>query len=128
MALLACVGGLVLFLGIAFKKNIRFFVTPTQISEENLKHHKHLRLGGVVKEKSLKQQGLASHFIVTDGVMDSAVHYVGVLPDLFREGQTIIAEGHFNQDQLDLFEATVILAKHDENYKPPPLRQDKKET
>ena len=124
--LLTCAGGLVLFLGIAFKKNIRFFVTPTQIIEENLKHHKHLRLGGAVKEKSLKQHQLTSHFIVTDGITDLDVHYIGLLPDLFREGQTIVAEGHFNQENLSLFEATTILAKHDENYKPPLATQGEK--
>ncbi len=118
-----CGGGLALFLGIALQKNIRFFVTPRQIMEENITHHKHLRLGGIVKEKSLQQNGLASFFIVTDGTIDIPVHYIGLLPDLFREGQTIIAEGSFNQDTLRVFEAKTILAKHDENYRPPDMKQ-----
>ncbi len=124
LAMLMGLGGIALFLGITLQKNIRFFVTPSQVMEENLIHHKKLRLGGLVKEGSLKHSGLDSLFILTDGVTDVFVTYHGVLPDLFREGQTIVAEGYFDQESQSLdFKADVILAKHDENYRPPNLRQ-----
>lgn len=116
------IGGLVLFFGVAFRQNIRFFVTPSQVLSENLLHHKHLRLGGVVKEGSVMKRGLLTHFLITDGAIDLKVHFEGVLPDLFREGQTIVAQGSFDAENENIFMASSILAKHDENYKPPLLK------
>ena len=115
--------GVVLFLTSVFRKNIRYFVTPIQVIEENLKSHKRLRLGGVVKKNSWKKEGLNHTFVLTDGAQDIVVKHKGLLPDLFREEQTIVAEGHF---EGDVFLAMQVLAKHDENYKPPLLSKSQK--
>lgn len=114
--------GLALFFGVAFRQNIRFFVTPSQVLNENLLHHKNLRLGGVVKEGSVQKNHLVTTFLITDGALDLTVQFEGILPDLFREGQTIVAQGSFDGDHENVFIATSILAKHDENYKPPLLK------
>lgn len=116
------IGGLALFFGVAFRQNIRFFVTPSQVLSESLLHHKNLRLGGVVKEGSVIKHGLFTSFLITDGAIDLNVQFEGVLPDLFREGQTIVAQGSFDANNDNIFMATSILAKHDENYKPPLLK------
>lgn len=115
--------GVILFLTSVFRKNIRYFVTPSQVIEENLKSHKRLRLGGVVKKKSWKKDGLLHTFVVTDGAQEIPVKHKGLLPDLFREDQTVVAEGYFEKD---LFIAIQVLAKHDENYKPPLLAKSQK--
>jgi cytochrome c-type biogenesis protein CcmE len=102
----------------ALKQNINVFFTPTQLINAKLKSDYHLRLGGVVKEKSVKREknSLGVHFIITDFKNETAVYYVGVLPDLFREGKGVIAEGYINS--TGTFIATQVLAKHDENYMP----------
>ena len=123
-AVLAIIAGVALFMGISFKKNIRFFVLPTHVIEENLTSHKNLRLGGVVKEGSFHREDLEASFIVTDGKTDITVHYTGMLPDLFREGQTVVCEGSFTSAEKLQFKAHKVLAKHDENYKPPLLQKD----
>ena len=114
--------GIALFFGVAFRQNIRFFVTPSQVFSENLLHHKNIRLGGVVKEGSVQKKNLLTTFLLTDGAMDMSIQFEGVLPDLFREGQTIVAQGSFDSDNNHMFKATSILAKHDENYTPPLLK------
>ena len=122
--LLAIISGVALFLGVTLKKNIRFFVTPTQIIEENLQDHKHLRLGGVVKEHSFSRKDLEASFIITDGKTDVMVTFTGLLPDLFREGQTIVCEGSLTNVEKLHFKAVTVLAKHDETYKPPLLKKE----
>jgi len=106
--------GLILF---ALKQNINVFLTPSQLTSVETRGH-HFRLGGLVKPDSLKRDanGLNVEYVVTDFKRDLRVHFKGVLPDLFREGKGMIAEGHLSSDGV--FEATQVLAKHDENYMP----------
>src|SRR3990167_8020510 len=107
--------GLILY---AFKTNINAFMTPTQLMEAKAHHQltASFYLGGLVKKDSLKRDeaGLGVQFIVTDFHNDITVRYVGVLPDLFREGKGMIAEGSLTPQGL--FIAKTVLAKHDENY------------
>lgn len=112
---LASAAGLILY---ALKQNINVFVTPNQLANTHMSTDYHFRLGGMVKPGSIQHdaQGLGVTFTVTDFKRDIAVHYVGVLPDLFREGKGVIAEGSLNAQKE--FEATQVLAKHDENYMP----------
>lgn len=107
--------GLILY---ALKQNINVFVTPTELVKQSIMPHSHLRLGGLVKPRSIRRdpENLNVHFIVTDNTHDIEIFYQGILPDLFREGTGVIAEGHRNNDGS--FTATQVLAKHDENYMP----------
>jgi cytochrome c-type biogenesis protein CcmE len=102
----------------ALKKNINVFVTPSQIMTFKTSSDYRFRLGGMVKKGSLahEKEGLGVEFMVTDFKKDLLVHYVGILPDLFREGSGVIVEGSLNSKGQ--FIATSILAKHDENYMP----------
>ncbi|HVE44243.1 MAG TPA: cytochrome c maturation protein CcmE [Gammaproteobacteria bacterium] len=102
----------------ALKQNINAFLTPSQVTTLAGKSDYHFRLGGLVKAGSLKRDpnSLEVRFIASDLKREIRVRYVGVLPDLFREGKGMIAEGHL--DQQGVFVATQILAKHDENYTP----------
>lgn len=112
---LALAAGLILY---ALKQNINVFLTPGQITSSQLSADYHFRLGGMVKQNSVVRDnaGLGVEFIVTDLKRDLRVRYVGVLPDLFREGTGVIAEGSMNAQGV--FVATQVLAKHDENYMP----------
>lgn len=108
----------VVLINIGFKDSINFFRAPTQVFEEPPEEGEVFRLGGLVKEGSLKKlAGVELEFIVTDGNKDVFVHYVGVelRPDLFEEGRGTIVTGKM---EGDTFVATKILAKHDENYEP----------
>jgi cytochrome c-type biogenesis protein CcmE len=102
----------------ALKQNINVFLTPSQLAQKHFSTDYHFRLGGMVKKHSVQHtpQSLAVNFIVTDFKHDLAVHYEGVLPDLFREGKGVIAEGYLNAQGI--FIASAVLAKHDENYMP----------
>lgn len=116
LAAMGCIGALTLY---ALRQNISLFFTPTQIARNEAKVNQPIRIGGMVKEKSIKRQSgsLLVSFIITDFVHEVMVQYTGILPDLFREGQGIVANGQLNgQGQ---FIATEVLAKHDENYMPP---------
>lgn len=112
---LAIAAGLILY---ALKQNINVFLTPGQLAEARLSPSYHFRLGGMVKNGSVKRDhdGLGVEFVVTDFKRDIAVRYNGILPDLFREGKGVIAEGSL--DTKGQFIATQVLAKHDENYMP----------
>ena len=111
---LAIAAALVLF---AFRDSIVFFDSPTEVVEKHLAPGKRIRLGGLVKSGSLvRSDNLTVHFAVTDGRREVPVAYSGALPDLFREGQGVVAEGAL--DASGLFRADTILAKHDENYMP----------
>ena len=107
--------GLILY---ALQQNINAFYLPAQLAAAKVKPGYHFRLGGMVKTGSLvrEKNSLALHFIVTDYKQELRVNYVGVLPDLFREGKGVIAEGSLTSDGS--FNATQVLAKHDENYMP----------
>jgi cytochrome c-type biogenesis protein CcmE len=101
----------------ALKDSIVFFNTPTDVVEKQVKPGTRLRIGGLVKEGSvLRGDGLAVRFEVTDGKRTVPVAYRGLLPDLFREGQSVIAEGAL--DPGGIFRADSVLAKHDETYMP----------
>lgn len=112
---IALASGLILF---ALKQNINVFLTPGQITDAQLKENYHFRLGGMVKKNSLQHatNGLGETFVVTDFARDITVQYQGILPDLFREGKGMIAEGSINREGV--FIADQVLAKHDENYVP----------
>ena len=101
----------------ALKDSIVFFNSPTEVAEKNVKPGTRLRIGGLVKEGSVSRgDGLAVRFAVTDGKHTVPVAYQGVLPDLFREGQGVVAEGAL--DPNGTFRADSVLAKHDETYMP----------
>ena len=103
----------------ALKQNINLFYTPGQLATEKITAGRLFRLGGQVKQGSVKQHLLAS-FVVSDKVNDVRVEYRGVLPDLFREGQAVVIEGSL--DQAGIMQATQVLAKHDERYRPANLK------
>ncbi|MBM3512618.1 MAG: cytochrome c maturation protein CcmE [Alphaproteobacteria bacterium] len=100
----------------AMNDAIVFFFSPSEIKERNLAADQRVRLGGLVEDGSVTKAGGTVSFIVTDTVEKISVSYTGVLPDLFREGQGIVAEGRLGPDGV--FQASEVLAKHDENYMP----------
>ena len=103
----------------AFQSNLVFFFTPTQIAANEAPKGRAFRVGGLVEEKSLRREadGLTVHFNVTDTAKTVPVVYKGILPDLFKEGKGVVAQGKLEGDGM--FHATEVLAKHDENYMPP---------
>jgi cytochrome c-type biogenesis protein CcmE len=100
----------------ALRDTIVFFHSPTEIAEKSIQPGTRIRIGGLVKEGSVRRSGLEAQFEVTDGARSLPVVFRGVLPDLFREGQGVVAEGALESSQL--FRADTVLAKHDENYMP----------
>jgi cytochrome c-type biogenesis protein CcmE len=113
---LAAAVGLVLN---AFQSNLVFFFSPTDVVENRAPQGRAFRIGGLVEEKSLTRasDGLTVHFNVTDTAKTIPVVYTGILPDLFKEGKGVVAQGRVGPDGV--FRATEVLAKHDENYMPP---------
>ena len=105
----------------AFKSNLVFFFTPTQISQGQAPKGQAFRVGGLVKEGSLKQIDLSHEFLVTDNEQDVRVVYKGLLPDLFKEGKGVVAQGALGDNGV--FIASQVLAKHDENYMPPEAKE-----
>ena len=101
----------------AFQSNLVFFFTPTQVSNGEAPKGRTFRAGGMVKEGSLVREGNEVRFIITDTAQEMPVTYVGLLPDLFKEGRGVVAQGKLGEDGL--FTASEVLAKHDENYMPP---------
>ena len=101
---------------VALRDQIVFFYSPSEVKERAITAGTPIRLGGLVKEGSWTRAGETSDFVVTDGANDMPVHYVGLLPDLFREGQGVVVEGSVSASGT--FAATNVLAKHDENYMP----------
>ncbi|MDQ3195469.1 MAG: cytochrome c maturation protein CcmE [Burkholderiales bacterium] len=103
----------------AFEGNLVFFFTPTQIVAREAPQGRNLRLGGMVENGSVQRgdDGLTVRFMVTDTVNRIPVVYIGILPDLFREGKGVVAQGKV--DGHGVFRADQVLAKHDENYMPP---------
>lgn len=103
----------------AFQSNLVFFFTPTQVMANEAPLNKNFRIGGMVEQGSLKRlpDGLTVEFRVTDTARTMPVVYQGILPDLFKEGKGVVAQGKLSQDGV--FHANQVLAKHDENYMPP---------
>ncbi|KKB81355.1 cytochrome C biogenesis protein CcmE [Devosia soli] len=100
----------------ALRDQIVFFYSPTEVVSRGVQPGQAIRLGGLVKEGSWQREGQANTFIVTDGATEIVAHYNGILPDLFREGQGVVAEGAVGADGS--FDANNVLAKHDEKYVP----------
>jgi len=116
LAALGAAAGLVLY---AFQGNVVFFFTPSQVAANEAPRERAFRIGGLVEAGSVKRQkdGLTVRFNVTDNAKTVSVAYSGILPDLFREGKGVVAQGKLGPDGV--FLATQVLAKHDENYMPP---------
>ena len=110
----------------ALNDNLVFFYSPTQVAEKNIGPDRRFRLGGLVEQGSVQKEGQVVRFTVTDTNKTVKVTYRGILPDLFREGQGVIAEGSLGPDGV--FTAREILAKHDENYMPPEVAKALKES
>ncbi len=101
----------------ALDSNIAMYVTPSEVAAGKSPQGKAFRIGGLVKEGSVKRQDMTVRFVVTDMVKDIPVAYTGILPDLFRDGKGAVVQGRLGSDGI--FVASEVLAKHDENYMPP---------
>lgn len=123
LAILAGVGIAVALALSALQQNINLFYTPTQIANGEAPQDTRIRAGGLVEEGSVKRSSdsLETDFVVTDGAESVTIRYSGILPDLFREGQGIVAMGKVNADGVLI--ADQVLAKHDENYMPPEVAE-----
>jgi cytochrome c-type biogenesis protein CcmE len=104
----------------AFQSNMVFFYSPTQVASNQAPAGRTLRIGGLVQTGSVKVDGVKVSFVITDSAQTVAVRYEGILPDLFKEGKGVVAQG---QLQGGVFVAREVLAKHDENYMPPEAAQ-----
>ena len=119
----AIAGGVLAVVGVAaalvlnaFQSNLVFFYSPSQIASKEAPTGRTFRLGGLVEEGSVKREGVQVSFVVTDTAKTVPVKYSGILPDLFKEGKGVVAQGQLKDG---VFEAREVLAKHDENYMPP---------
>jgi cytochrome c-type biogenesis protein CcmE len=101
----------------AFERNLVFFFTPSQVAAHEAPQGRTFRIGGMVEKGSVKREGVEVRFLVTDTAKTIPVVYSGALPDLFREGKGVVAQGQLGADGV--FRAREVLAKHDENYMPP---------
>ena len=101
----------------AFESNLVFFFTPSQVDSGEAPKNRTFRVGGMVKTGTVKRDNLTVNFVVTDTAKEVKVSYTGILPDLFREGKGVVAQGKLGPDGR--FMAAEVLAKHDENYMPP---------
>ncbi len=117
MGLLAAAAALMLS---AFEDNIVFFYSPTEVLAKKLGADRRVRIGGLVEDGSVEKAGIEVKFRVTDLAAAIPVTYTGILPDLFREGQGVVAEGRFVDG---VFHADEVLAKHDETYMPPEVAE-----
>ena len=116
---LATLGVAVMLVLKAFQSNLVFFFSPSQIAANEAPRDRAFRIGGLVEEGSIKRDGqsLTVQFVVTDMAQRVPVTYTGMLPDLFKEGKGVVAQGKLGSDGV--FRAEQVLAKHDENYMPP---------
>jgi cytochrome c-type biogenesis protein CcmE len=116
IAIVAAAAGLVLF---ALRNNVSLYFTPTQVFNKEAPQGRSFRIGGLVEAGSVKREadGLTVHFSITDTAKNMPVTYKGILPDLFKEGKGVVAQGKLQADNV--FYAEEVLAKHDENYMPP---------
>ena len=115
---LAVIGAAAALILNAFEENLVFFFTPTQVAAGEAPKNRAFRIGGMVKDGSVQRDGVNVRFVVTDTAHDIPVTYTGILPDLFREGKGVVAQGKLD-DNGTQFKASEVLAKHDENYMPP---------
>jgi len=121
---LALIGGIVAAVGVAvalvlnaFQSNLVFFYSPSQVAAKEAPTGRTFRIGGLVQAGSVQRDGVQVRFQVTDTVKTIPVRYQGILPDLFKEGKGVVAQGSLGADGI--FVAREVLAKHDENYMPP---------
>ena len=114
---LIAVGLAVVLILNALNSNIALYVTPSDVAAGKSPTGQAFRIGGMVKDDSIKRDGLTVHFVITDMVKDIPVAYTGILPDLFKEGKGAVIQGRLNPNGQ--FIASEVLAKHDENYMPP---------
>jgi len=114
---LIAVGLAVVLILNALNSNIALYVTPSDVTAGKSPTGQAFRIGGMVKDGSIKRDGLTVHFVITDMVKDIPVAYTGILPDLFKEGKGAVIQGRLNPNGQ--FIASEVLAKHDENYMPP---------
>lgn len=116
LGIVAVVGAATALVLNAFQSNLVFFYTPTQIDAKEVPNGRTFRLGGLVVAGSVKRDGVKVSFEVTDTAKTVPVQFSGILPDLFKEGKGVVAQG---QLENGVFQAKEVLAKHDENYMPP---------
>ena len=116
-AALVVIGLAALLILNALNSNIALFVTPSEVAAGKAPKGQAFRIGGMVKDQSVRRDGLTVHFVITDLVKDIPVAYTGILPDLFKEGKGAVIQGRMNANGE--FIASEVLAKHDENYMPP---------
>ena len=121
---LAIAAGIICAVGVAvalvlnaFQSNLVFFYSPTQVAAHEAPPNRSFRLGGLVEKGTVQRDGVHVQFVVTDTAKSVPVRYEGILPDLFKEGKGVVAQGRLGPDGV--FRATDVLAKHDENYMPP---------
>jgi cytochrome c-type biogenesis protein CcmE len=117
VAAVAVIGVAALLILNALNSNIALYVTPSDVAAGKSPQGQAFRIGGMVKDDSVKRDGLTVHFVITDLVKDIPVSYTGILPDLFKEGKGAVIQGRL--DANGQFIASEVLAKHDENYMPP---------
>ena len=117
VAALIAIGTAALLILNSLNSNIALYVTPSEVAAGKAPQGQAFRIGGMVKDNSLRRDGLTVHFVITDLVKDIPVAYTGILPDLFKEGKGAVIQGRMNADGE--FIASEVLAKHDENYMPP---------
>ena len=117
----AALGIVVALVLTAFQKNLVFFFSPTQVAAKEAPLGRTFRIGGIVEPGSVKREGVEVRFAVTDTAKAIPVLYRGSLPDLFREGKMVVAQGQLGADGT--FQAREVLAKHDENYMPPEAKE-----
>ena len=117
VGILAAVGGATALVLNAFNSNLVFFYSPSQVAAHEAPEGRPFRIGGMVTNGSVKRDGVDVVFTVTDLAKSMQVHYRGPLPDLFKEGKGVVAQGKLGPDGV--FTAQEVLAKHDENYMPP---------
>ena len=119
LGVLSAVGMAVALVLNAFNSNLVFFFSPTQVAANEAPQGRSFRIGGLVEQGSIQREtkGLTTRFVVTDLAKTIPVTYTGLLPDLFKEGKGVVAQGKLGADGI--FRADQVLAKHDENYMPP---------
>ena len=117
LGVLVAVGAAAALVLNAFNSNLVFFYTPAQIAAKEAPQGRTFRVGGLVQPGSVARDGVTVRFIVTDNLQVVPVRFEGVLPDLFKEGKGVVAQGQLGADGV--FAAREVLAKHDENYMPP---------
>jgi len=117
LTVLGAVGVAVALVLNAFNSNLVFFYTPTQVAAKEAPQGRTFRVGGLVQAGSVVREGVSVRFVVTDTLKTVPVRFEGVLPDLFKEGKGVVAQGQLGADGV--FAAREVLAKHDENYMPP---------